>query len=229
MLRVRGVGQAISLGNNVRARRPRITVRRHAAATAVYAVAVANVVVIVWLWVHGGNLHSGSTGEALTSAGRITGLLSAYLALIQVVLLARLPVLERAVGFDRLTRLASLERPPVHRPRRRARRSDRMGLCADGQGAGHQGDLDDARRRRLSRHDHGDDRHCDAHRRRRDLSGDRATTPQLRVVVRRSPSRLRRNRSRRGSTRSRPATSSCSTRPPPTTGAASSSRRSRSS
>ena len=41
--------------------------------------------------------------DVLTSIARITGLLSAYLALIQVVLLARLPALERLVGFDRLT------------------------------------------------------------------------------------------------------------------------------
>jgi predicted ferric reductase len=44
-----------------------------------------------------------STGDLLTSIGRLTGLLGAYLALIQVVLLARLHVLERLVGFDRLT------------------------------------------------------------------------------------------------------------------------------
>jgi predicted ferric reductase len=59
--------------------------------------------VIVWLWVHGGNLASSSTADVFTSVGRITGLLSAYLALLQVILLARLPALERSVGFDRLT------------------------------------------------------------------------------------------------------------------------------
>ena len=62
-----------------------------------------NAVVITWLWVHGGNLHPRSTGDLLTGIGRLTGLLGAYLALVQVVLLARLPVLERLVGFDRLT------------------------------------------------------------------------------------------------------------------------------
>jgi predicted ferric reductase len=77
--------------------------RRTAAAALVYGVVVANGAVIVWLWVHGGNLHPADTGEALTSVGRITGLLSAYLALLQVILLARLPALERAVGLDRLT------------------------------------------------------------------------------------------------------------------------------
>jgi len=77
--------------------------RRTAVASLIYGVLAANGVVIVWLWVHGGNLHPSSTGEALTSVGRITGLLSAYLALVQVILLARLPALERTVGLDRLT------------------------------------------------------------------------------------------------------------------------------
>jgi predicted ferric reductase len=62
-----------------------------------------NAVALVWLWIHGGNLHPRTTGDLLTGIGRLTGLLGAYLALIQVVLLARLPALERIAGFDRLT------------------------------------------------------------------------------------------------------------------------------
>jgi predicted ferric reductase len=77
--------------------------RRGLALALLWAVLVGNTVAIVWLWVHGGNLHPRTTGDLLTSIGRLTGLLGAYLALIQVVLLARLPVLERLVGFDRLT------------------------------------------------------------------------------------------------------------------------------
>jgi predicted ferric reductase len=57
----------------------------------------------VWLWIHGGNLDVHSAGDVLTSIGRLTGLLSAYSALVQVILLARLPWLERVVGFDRLS------------------------------------------------------------------------------------------------------------------------------
>jgi predicted ferric reductase len=73
-------------------------------AAAFLALLVANGVVIVWLWVHGGNVsHLKDSGEVLTSGARITGLFAAYLALVQVVLLARLPWLERAVGFDHLT------------------------------------------------------------------------------------------------------------------------------
>ncbi|HVN62956.1 MAG TPA: ferredoxin reductase family protein [Gaiellaceae bacterium] len=76
---------------------------RTIAAWLIFAVVAANAVAIVWLWANGGNLHPRDAGEALTSIGRITGLLAAYLALIQVILLARIPAIERAVGFDRLT------------------------------------------------------------------------------------------------------------------------------
>ena len=94
---------AVTLGRRSRAVPARRVLRRRAAAALVYAVAAANAGVIVWLWIHGGNLHVPTTGELLTSIGRITGLISAYLALLQVILLARLPALERAVGFDRLS------------------------------------------------------------------------------------------------------------------------------
>ncbi len=71
---------------------------------ALWAVVGGNAVLIVWLWVHGGNVSDvHGTGELLTSLGRITGLLGAYSALLQVLLLARLPGVERLVGFDRLT------------------------------------------------------------------------------------------------------------------------------
>jgi predicted ferric reductase len=79
--------------------------RRNAAATIVGLVIVGNAAFITWLWVHGGNVTKvHTTGEILTSIARLTGLWSAYLALIQVILLARLPALERVVGFDRLSR-----------------------------------------------------------------------------------------------------------------------------
>ncbi|MDX6485777.1 MAG: hypothetical protein QOF43_930, partial [Gaiellaceae bacterium] len=78
-------------------------VRRLAAGSLIWGVLLANAVAIVWLWVHGGNLTDKSAGDVLTSAARLTGLLSAYLALIQVILLARIPALERLVGFDRLS------------------------------------------------------------------------------------------------------------------------------
>src|SRR5438105_12356977 len=81
-------------------RQPR---RRAIGLAVVWAFLLANAAAIVWLWVHGGNLTDKTTGDLLTSVARITGLLSAYLALLQVILLARLPALERLVGLDRLT------------------------------------------------------------------------------------------------------------------------------
>jgi predicted ferric reductase len=78
--------------------------RRPASASVVWAVVAGNAVRLVWLWVHGGNVSDDlSTGELLTSLARITGLLGAYSALLQVLLLARLPAVERLFGFDRLT------------------------------------------------------------------------------------------------------------------------------
>lgn len=44
-----------------------------------------------------------TTGGAVTGVGRVAGLLGAYLVLVQVLLMARLPWFERAVGLDRLT------------------------------------------------------------------------------------------------------------------------------
>ena len=63
-----------------------------------------NGAIMIWLWLRDGGitqLHNAS--DLWTSAGRVTGLLGAYLALLQVLLLARLPPLERQIGFDRLT------------------------------------------------------------------------------------------------------------------------------
>ena len=71
---------------------------------ALWLVVTGNAAAIVWLWLHGGGVGKvNTTGDLLTSLGRITGLLGAYLALIQVLLLARLPWLERLVGLDRLS------------------------------------------------------------------------------------------------------------------------------
>src|SRR5581483_11847397 len=93
-----------------RAARPALAFpRRHATRSALTGAALAlvvaaNAAAIVWLWYHGGNVTKvHSQGELLTSIARLTGLLGAYSALLQVLLLARIPALERLVGFDRLT------------------------------------------------------------------------------------------------------------------------------
>src|SRR5438874_4159848 len=85
-------------------RRERAVSGRLLAGSAIWVVLAGNVAAVVWLWVHGGNASDHlSTGELLTSLGRLTGLLAAYSALVQLMLLARIPWLERLIGFDRLT------------------------------------------------------------------------------------------------------------------------------
>jgi predicted ferric reductase len=77
---------------------------RQALAALLWAVLLANAAVIIALWLRGGGISRvHGTAELLTSLGRITGLISAYLALVQVLLLARLAPVEKLVGFDRLT------------------------------------------------------------------------------------------------------------------------------
>jgi predicted ferric reductase len=74
------------------------------AATVVLALFFGNAAVIVWLWYDGGNVTGvDDAAELVTSLARLTGLLGAYLALVQVLLLARLPWLDRLAGFDHLT------------------------------------------------------------------------------------------------------------------------------
>jgi len=62
--------------------------------------------IIIGIWAHGGGV-TGITSLAalLTSAGRLTGLVGAFLLILQLLALARLPFLEWAAGFDRLTAL----------------------------------------------------------------------------------------------------------------------------
>ncbi|MHB1538345.1 MAG: ferredoxin reductase family protein [Solirubrobacteraceae bacterium] len=68
------------------------------------AIVLGNGTAIVWLWLRGGGITAvHGRAEGFTSLGRITGLLGVYLALLQVLMLARVPLLERLIGFDRLT------------------------------------------------------------------------------------------------------------------------------
>jgi predicted ferric reductase len=61
--------------------------------------------IVTALWAAGGGLGDlGSSGPALSSFGRLTGLLAADLLLVQVLLMSRIPWVERAVGQDTLAR-----------------------------------------------------------------------------------------------------------------------------
>jgi ferredoxin-NADP reductase/DMSO/TMAO reductase YedYZ heme-binding membrane subunit len=65
----------------------------------------ASGLVVVALWVFDGQLRAvGALASGLTSLGRLTGLVSADLLLVQVLLMARIPAVERAYGQDELAR-----------------------------------------------------------------------------------------------------------------------------
>lgn len=65
----------------------------------------ASMLVVVSLWVAGGGVQDlAGWASALTSLGRLTALVSADLLLIQVLLMARIPVVERVYGQDELIR-----------------------------------------------------------------------------------------------------------------------------
>jgi predicted ferric reductase len=68
--------------------------------------AIASLVVVLALWLHGTGLQALTMGgvAATSSLGRLTGLLASDLLLIQVLLMARVPWVERSFGQDRLTR-----------------------------------------------------------------------------------------------------------------------------
>ncbi|MEO6512930.1 MAG: ferredoxin reductase family protein [Nocardioides sp.] len=64
-----------------------------------------SLLMVSYWWVAGGGIQDlGGWASGLTSIGRITGLTASVLLLAQVILMTRLPVLERAFGQDRLAR-----------------------------------------------------------------------------------------------------------------------------
>jgi predicted ferric reductase len=98
--------ESVALGHRIApapARRPPALATRLAVRVACLGFFVGNIVTIVWIWVANHNLPLETLGDTMSRLGGLTGLLAAYLALVQVILLARLPWLERLAGFDRLT------------------------------------------------------------------------------------------------------------------------------
>jgi predicted ferric reductase len=59
---------------------------------------------VLLLWVHDTAATLHTFGDYLTAAGRITGLLAGYAVVVLVLLMARLPLLERGVGAGNLAR-----------------------------------------------------------------------------------------------------------------------------
>ncbi|MGW6200051.1 ferric reductase-like transmembrane domain-containing protein [Kribbella sp. NPDC055110] len=81
---------------------------RHDSAVRLGAVAALwlGLLLVTYWWVADGGVQElGGWATGLTSVGRLTGLVAAILLLAQVVLMARVPMLEAAFGQDRLARI----------------------------------------------------------------------------------------------------------------------------
>lgn len=80
--------------------------RRYAwMADAAGVIALSTVLVVVAKWLADGGITAfAASGGVAVSLGRLTGLIAAALLLIQVLLMARIPIVERAWGQDVLTR-----------------------------------------------------------------------------------------------------------------------------
>jgi len=73
---------------------------REGLVAALVALGAVAAVGVWWVDTPAGLLHSAA--DRLTATGRITGLIGTYLALVEVLLMSRLPWLDRLIGMDRL-------------------------------------------------------------------------------------------------------------------------------
>lgn len=81
--------------------------RRDATVRALAGAALwGSLLLVTWWWTTGRGVQDlGTWSSALTSLGRLSGLVASVLLFAQVVLMARVPVLENAFGQDRLARV----------------------------------------------------------------------------------------------------------------------------
>jgi predicted ferric reductase len=99
---------APSVGRAVAPQRTRARTDAAVRAAAATLLWLALTLLAGWWSAGGGVADLGGWETGLTALGRLTGLLSSLLLLVQVLLMARVPVLERAFGQDRLARLHRL-------------------------------------------------------------------------------------------------------------------------
>jgi predicted ferric reductase len=75
---------------------------------ALLAILVGGAALVVLLWWHDTPPTIHTFGDWLTNAGRVTGLLAGYVIVVLLLLMARVPALERGLGSDRLARWHSM-------------------------------------------------------------------------------------------------------------------------
>lgn len=93
------MGATLAAGPSTTGRRIRAS--RFSAPSAFLAAAAAGGLVLVVAWWRGAPLATGP-GAALTDAGRLTGLVAGYVAVLQLLLRARVATIERGLGTDRI-------------------------------------------------------------------------------------------------------------------------------
>jgi hypothetical protein len=71
--------------------------------TVALALIVAGGAAVILLWLQD-TVYVNGLGDWLTNAGRITGLLAGYVIVVLLALMARIPIVERGLGADRLAR-----------------------------------------------------------------------------------------------------------------------------
>jgi len=99
------VTAAVDMRASRAAREPAPVRRRRASdrAFVVVVVIAANAAVTLGLWIrHGGFRAMSGTGGVAIAAGQLTALAGTYAVLVQLLLMARVPWLERRIGLDRL-------------------------------------------------------------------------------------------------------------------------------
>ena len=91
---------------------PRTRARRHLlTANDILVLIAASGVLVTGIWVrHGGLDQLGTIPGALTGIGQITALLGTWVALVGVLLMARVPWIDHVVGLRPTPRLAPLDR-----------------------------------------------------------------------------------------------------------------------
>lgn len=103
-IRPRLIDQPAQTGSGSREGRPSSAWWNAAAVAVIWLTSLA----VIAFWVSGGGLQAlfgGVAADAVTTLGRITGLVASNLLLYQVLLMARVPVFERGFGRDAIVRL----------------------------------------------------------------------------------------------------------------------------
>jgi predicted ferric reductase len=68
----------------------------------IYTLVAINALIILGWWLYASGLPAVTTSDRLNSLGRITGLIAAFAALLELFLMSRLPMVERAFGLTKL-------------------------------------------------------------------------------------------------------------------------------